>query len=245
MRLGLLVLVLGSAALAWMLFGGRLAPSEMEAWIGGLGAWGPVVFMATFAIATVVFLPGSLFGLAGGLLFGPWWGGAWNLVGATLGATLAFLFARFVARDWIAARIGGRLNSILEGVDAEGWRFVALTRLVPVVPFNALNYALGLTRIPLSQYLLATLVCMLPGAAAFAWLGHAGNAALQGNGAALRYGASGLAALALVVFAPGLIRRLKQQSATFVSLHDLKSSLASGERPLVVDVREQKNLADR
>jgi uncharacterized membrane protein YdjX (TVP38/TMEM64 family) len=69
----------------------------------------------------------------------------WNLTGGTLGATAAFLLARFIAGDWIAARAQGRLKTALSGVEAEGWRCVALARLVPIIPFNLLNYALGLS----------------------------------------------------------------------------------------------------
>lgn len=237
-RVGVFAAILAAAALGWWLLEGRLDPAAVETVIGELGWLAPVVFAAAFALATVLFLPGSIFGLAGGILFGPLWGTVWNLVGGTLGATVAFFLARFIAGDWLAARAQGRFKRVLSGVEAEGWRFVALARLVPVIPFNALNYALGLTRIPISQYVLATLVCMLPGTAAYAWLGYAGKAALQGNNDALRYGVLGIAALALVVFAPRLIRRLKQHPAAFVSLRDLKASLTGDQRPLIVDVRE-------
>jgi uncharacterized membrane protein YdjX (TVP38/TMEM64 family)/rhodanese-related sulfurtransferase len=234
----LLACLLGAAALGWWVLEGRLNPAAIEEAIGELGWLGPLMFVAGFALATILFVPGSIFGLAGGILFGPLWGTLWNLAGGTLGATAAFLFARYIAGNWIAAKAQGRLKTVLSGVEAEGWRFVALTRLVPIVPFNVLNYALGLTRIPLSQYVLATLVCMLPGTAAYAWLGHAGRAAMEGNSDALRYGALGLAALSLVVFIPHLIRRLKQQSTAFASLCDLKASLASDQRPLILDVRD-------
>lgn len=216
-RAALLLAVAGGAALAWALLHGRLDPNAVQAAVGEPGALAPLIFVAAFAAATVVFLPGSLFGLAGGVLFGPLWGAVWNLIGGTLGATIAFLIARFVGGGWIAASAGGRLETVLSGVAAEGWRFVALTRLVPIVPFNALNYVLGLTRIPLWHYVLATLVCMAPGALAYAWLGHAGRAAAAGGGDALRYAALGLAALALVAFAPRLARRLGARSDALVA----------------------------
>ena len=241
-RIGLLLAVLVAAALGWWGAEGHLKPAEIEAAVGSAGRLAPVMFVGVFALATLLFMPGSIFGLAGGVLFGPLWGTVWNLAGGTLGATAAFLFARFIAGDWIAARAQGRLKAILAGVEAEGWRFVALTRLVPVVPFNVLNYALGLTRIPLSQYTLTTVVCMVPGTAAYAWLGHAGRAAMEGNSDALRYGALGFAALALVVFAPRLIRQLKRQSVAFVTPRDLKG-LAHEQRPLIVDVREPDEFA--
>jgi uncharacterized membrane protein YdjX (TVP38/TMEM64 family)/rhodanese-related sulfurtransferase len=230
--------VLGTAALGWMLLQGWLNASAIEGGIRELGPFAPLAFIGAFALATVLFVPGSLFGLAGGVLFGPLWGAVWNLAGGTMGATIAFLAARFIAGDWIAAKAGGRLKTVLAGVEAEGWRFVALTRLVPIVPFNVLNYVLGLTRIPLWHYTLATAACMAPGALAYAWLGYAGRAAMVGDSAALRYGALGLAALAIVAFVPRLIRQLRRQSEGFVSLHELKRNLAGGERPLIVDVRD-------
>jgi uncharacterized membrane protein YdjX (TVP38/TMEM64 family) len=242
-RAALLVSLAAVAGLGWILYGGRLDASIIEAAIRDLGAFAPLMFVGAFALATVLFFPGALFGLAGGILFGPLWGTLWNLAGATLGAMIAFLAARFIAGDWIASRAGGRLKTVISGVEAEGWRFVALTRLVPIVPFNVLNYVLGLTRIPLSHYLLATLVCMAPGALAYAWLGYAGRAAMAGDTGELRYGALGLAALAIVAFVPRLMRRLRQPAAGFMSLHELKRSLAGGERPLIVDVREPNEFA--
>ena len=115
-------------------------------------------------------------------------GTAWNLAGATLGATAAFLLARTVAGEWVTRRVGGRLRRLVDGVTAEGWRFVALMRLVPLVPFNLLNYALGLTGISLPAYVLTSAVCMLPGAVAYTWLGYAGRSAVAGDTLALRYG---------------------------------------------------------
>jgi uncharacterized membrane protein YdjX (TVP38/TMEM64 family)/rhodanese-related sulfurtransferase len=237
-RAALLVSVVALAVLGWVFYGGPLNASAIEAGVRELGPFAPLTFVGAFALATVCFLPGSLFGLAGGIMFGPLWGTVWNLVGGTLGATMAFLAARFIAGDRIAAKTGGRVKTLLSGVESEGWRFVALTRLVPIVPFNVLNYVLGLTRIALSHYVLATLVCMTPGALAYAWLGYAGRAAMAGDSDAIRYAALGLAALAVVAFVPRLARRLKQQVPAFMSLDELKRSLAGAEPPLIVDVRE-------
>lgn len=185
----------------------------LEAAVGGLGPWGAAAFAALFAAGTVLFLQGSMFGLVGGALFGPLWGTVVNLAAGTLGAMLAFLVARHLAEDWVARRVGGRLRQVVDGVEAEGWRFVALVRLVPVVPFNLANYALGLTRIPLGQYVLTTTAAMLPGTAGYAWLGHAGRSALVGGEeAALRYGLLGLAALAAIAFLPRLFRRVRARA---------------------------------
>jgi uncharacterized membrane protein YdjX (TVP38/TMEM64 family) len=147
-------------------------------------------------------------------LFGPLWGTLFNLTGATLGAALAFLVSRYLAADWVRRRVGGpgnRLiaNRLIEGVEAEGWRFVAFTRLVPLFPFNLLNYALGLTRIPFLHYVLATAVCMAPAALAFTGLGFAGREAVAGGEGLIQTGLIALALVAAVAFLPRLVIRLR------------------------------------
>jgi uncharacterized membrane protein YdjX (TVP38/TMEM64 family) len=156
----------------------RLDPGLIEGAIRNLGLWAPVAHVMLFALGTVLFVPGALFSLTGGVLFGPVWGTALNLLGAMLGATAAFLVARYLAADWVREKSDGRLERLIKGVEAERWRFVAFTRLVPLIPFNLLNYALGLTRIPVIAYMVASLVCMAPGTLAYTWLGYAGREAI-------------------------------------------------------------------
>ena len=118
-------------------------------------------------------IPGGIFDLAGGALFGPYLGSVLDLIGGTLGAALAFLVARYVARDWARGPRRPRLQSVMRSVDEEGWQFVAFVRLVPIFPYNIVNYLLGLTRIPFHHYLLATIVFMAPSTVAYTWLGFA------------------------------------------------------------------------
>lgn len=197
--------------------------------------------MLLFGVAAVVFFPGAVFGLAGGALFGPFWGTALNVVGGTIGAILAFLIARHAASDWVARRTGGKLKELIEGVESEGWRFVALIRLVPIVPYNLSNYALGLTRISFGQYVAATFVCMIPGSAAYAWLGFAGRSATTGDRDAIWYGLLGLAALAFIAFLPRLAKRLRPKSDTdggWIDATELSAALQRADKLTVVDVRE-------
>src|SRR5579859_950806 len=233
-----LILVLGLAmAIAWAVLNrDRLDPGSLQAQIQSLGLWAPLGFIALFALATLLFLPGAMFGLAGGALFGPLWGSAWNLIGATLGATLAFLAARYVASDWVARRASRRLKELIEGVEAEGWRFVAFVRLVPLFPFNLSNYALGLTRIRLHHYVIATLICMVPGAIAYTWLGHAGRGALIGETDALRYGLLALGPLAAIALLPRLVARLRAPLA-WIEAAEVKRRLDNGEVVTALDVR--------
>ena len=202
-----------AAAVVWAVLNRETFDIDaIEGWLQDLGFWAPVVFVLLWVLWALLFLPGALLGLAGGALFGPVWGVLWTLTGATLGASLAFLAARFVASDWVAARAGGRLKLLLDGVEAEGWRFVALTRLVPLFPFNLLNYALGLTRIPFPVYVLTTLVCMAPGTVAFTYLGYVGREAAAGGEDLFQKALLALGLLAAVAFLPRLVRRLRGRS---------------------------------
>ncbi|RKZ35978.1 MAG: TVP38/TMEM64 family protein [Gammaproteobacteria bacterium] len=207
--------VLGAALLAGVVlalsFRHRLDAGALEEWVWAAGLLAPLLFMALYAVATVLFLPGALLTLAGGALFGPVWGTLWNLTGATLGAGLAFLTARYLGADWVERRAGGHVKRLVDGVAAEGWRFVAFVRLVPLFPFNLLNYALGLTPIRFVPYLLATWVFMLPGAIAYTYLGYAGREAVAGGEDLIQKGLVALGLLAVVVFLPRLVRRLRER----------------------------------
>jgi uncharacterized membrane protein YdjX (TVP38/TMEM64 family)/rhodanese-related sulfurtransferase len=234
----LLGLAIAGAAVWLALNRDRLDPALIQGWISSLGLWAPLAYVALFAVGAILFVPGAIFGLAGGALFGPLWGTILSLAGATLGATAAFVAARYLAADWVRRKCGGRLEQLIAGVEAEGWRFVAFVRLVPLFPFNLLNYALGLTRIPLAHYVLASLVCMAPGSLAYTWLGHAGREALAGNDAAIRYGLIALGLLATVAFLPRLVRRLRGGSTPqWIEADDLAHRLTDGGGIAVIDVR--------
>jgi uncharacterized membrane protein YdjX (TVP38/TMEM64 family) len=97
---GLALLVLGGIAVALR---SQLDAAALQAWVEGAGVAGPLVFIAIYAAATVLFLPGAVVTLAGGALFGPVWGTLWNLSGATLGALLAFLIARHLGAEVLRA----------------------------------------------------------------------------------------------------------------------------------------------
>lgn len=181
--------------------------AALQAWVAGFGPWAPAVFVCAYAVATVFFVPGLLFTLAAGALFGPWLGALFGLLGATAGAVIAFLAARHLFGEWVVRRAPARARRVVEGVEAEGWRFVAMTRLIPFIPFNALNYALGLTRIGLAPYVVASFLFMAPGGAAYAYLGYAGRELAAGGEDLVEKGLLGLAALGLLAFLPRLIRR--------------------------------------
>lgn len=215
----------------------QLDPAALNVWLTGLGIWAPVVYVALYVAGTVAFLPGSLFALAGGALFGPVWGAILNLLGATIGASMAFLVARYVAGNWVARKTAGWLKRLINGVESEGWQFVAFVRLVPLFPFNLTNYALGLTRIGFLPYVITSLICMAPGAVAYTWLGHAGREALAGDASAIRYGLLALGLLAAIVFLPRLFRKFHATAIEWTEPEDLHRQMDDGADMTVLDVR--------
>jgi len=236
-RLALLLLL--AAGIGWMLsHRDILRPESIGHAVLALGVWAPIGFILIYATATILFFSGAILSLAGGALFGPIWGTAWNLAGATLGATVAFLFARTVAREWVTRRVGRRLRHLVDGVTAEGWRFVALMRLIPLVPFNLLNYALGLTGISLLAYVVTSVVCMLPGAVAYTWLGYAGRSAATGDIGGLRYGLLALGVLAVIAFVPRLFHRFRAREPEWIESDELQHRLATGDPIVLLDVRQ-------
>jgi uncharacterized membrane protein YdjX (TVP38/TMEM64 family) len=194
----------GSAAVAFagLLWAGRslgaLLPG-FAAWVDGLGVWGPLVFIAGYALAVVAFVPGSILTLCAGAIFGLARGTAYVFVAATLGASIAFAIARWVARPWVERWLAGRSDfaAIDRAIAAEGRRIVFLLRLSPMFPFNVLNYALGLSRVRFVDALVAC-VGMLPGTLLYVYYGRlAGEVATVAGGAAVPHGAGYWAVLGL------------------------------------------------
>lgn len=148
--------------------GQYLEPEKLRALFAGFGVIAPLVYIAIYTIAPALMLPGLPISIAGATVFGPFWGVVYTIIGATLGACLAFLIARYAARDWVERRLVGSRWSKLDRETAQnGWKAVAFTRLIPLFPFNLLNFAFGLTKIPFLQYAVATFIFMLPGTIAF------------------------------------------------------------------------------
>lgn len=242
-RIVLFVALAAAVVLAYS-YRDQLNVAALESWVKSAGALGPLLYMAVYAVATVLFLPGSVLTLAGGVLFGPAWGTVYSLTGATLGATVAFLIARYLASDWVHHQAGGWTKQLIEGVEKEGWRFVAFVRLVPLFPFNLLNYALGLTRIGLLAYVIGSYVFMFPGALAYTYLGYAGREAVAGGAGLIQKGLLALALLGVVAFLPNLIKRLRGTSGEVgakLSSAELKQRLDRHDDIAVLDVRSAKD----
>lgn len=234
LRIGIILLLIAGITIA-IIYRDQFTATTLEAWIKSAGSAGPIVFMAIYAIGSVFFMPGSVLTLTGGALFGPVWGVFYNLSAATIGAMISFTAARYLAYDWVEKITGGRMKQLKQGVEEEGWKFVAFVRLVPIFPFNVLNYALGLTKIKFSHYSITTYICMLPGAIAYTYLGYAGREAIADGEGSVQKIMLALALLAIVVFLPSLVKRLRREKMMDVA--SLKQKMDASEDVLLLDVR--------
>lgn len=214
-RRWILLAVLAAGIAAAVALREYFSVTQIRAFVDHLGPWGPAVFILIYVVAPALLLPGLPLDLVAGIAFGPVWGTLYAIVGATGGATVALLVARTIGRDWVEQRVSGRLARLKAGVEAEGWWFVAFVRLVPIIPFNLLNYALGLTRIRLLPYVVTSFVCMLPATAVFVYSGWVGGETLAGQGTladAAPHVVAALAALAVLAAVPRVIQRWRTRS---------------------------------
>jgi uncharacterized membrane protein YdjX (TVP38/TMEM64 family) len=149
-------------------------------WVAQMGTAGIFIFIAVYAVATVLLAPGAILTIGAGFAFGLWKGFAAVSAGATLGASLAFLVARFIARDKIEAiaQRNEKFRNIDRAVGERGAKLIFLLRLSPVIPFNLSNYFYGLTGVKFWPYVLASWIGMMPGTFLYVYIGTAGKAAV-------------------------------------------------------------------
>jgi uncharacterized membrane protein YdjX (TVP38/TMEM64 family) len=142
---------------------------------------GALVLILAYILACLLLIPGSLLTLGAGFALGLPLGFVAVFLGSNLGATAVFLLGRTLARDWIACKVAAspRFRAVDRAVSAQGFKVVLLLRLSPAIPFNVLNYALGLTQIPWRAYLLATLLGMVPGTLLYVYVGSAAGAVAE------------------------------------------------------------------
>ncbi|MFH1913542.1 MAG: TVP38/TMEM64 family protein [Pseudomonadota bacterium] len=162
--------ILGLVAIAVLIMVARALELDQilgsfKEWVGGQGVMGPVIFAGVYAVATVLALPGVLLTIMAGAVFGSVVGVLTVIVGATVGASLCFLISRYLARDSIASLLikNEKFRRLDDLTEKNGAIIVAITRLVPLFPFNLLNYGFGLTKVPFRTYVLWSALCMLPG----------------------------------------------------------------------------------
>lgn len=195
--------------------------------------WAPLIFIAAYATATALAVPGTVLTLAGGALFGVWFGTLFNWIGANIGANLAFLLSRSLGRDGIQKIFGSRLDKLDKATEQHGFQGLLTLRLIPVVPFNALNFGSGLTSMSWASYTAATALGILPGSAVYTFFGEA---LLQGSTEASAQAYTRVLIAGLLLVALSLLPRfLKSRgiiktTATLVVATGVAASSATSQR---------------
>jgi uncharacterized membrane protein YdjX (TVP38/TMEM64 family) len=145
----------------------------LPAWVESAGPWGPLLLGAVYVLASLVSVPGSLLTLAAGYTLGLVYGAVTVSLASTLSACIAFLLSRFAVRGWIIDKLahGPKFHALDEAIRQQGFKIVLLVRLSPFLPFAALNYSLGATRIAFRDFAVATWLGMIPSTLAYVYLG--------------------------------------------------------------------------
>lgn len=171
-RVRLVALVIALASLFVVLaLTGPLSPEKVQHWVDGFGGAAPLVFIVAAALLTCVMFPGPLLAGAAGLLFGTALGTPVAIASATLGATIACTIGRFVAGDAVEELGGPRITALADWVGRRGFTSVLYARIAPAMPYNLVNYACGLTTIPVGIVAGATAIGVAPRTFAYVALG--------------------------------------------------------------------------
>lgn len=174
LKIGILILLLG--AIIWARQSGVFTEDSVRGLIDSSPVLAPILFVAIYVLTTVFFLPATPLSLIGGAIFGAWQGSFYILVGATLGALISFVLARFVFRNWVVTHLLHRFPQVKaydERLQENGLATVIFLRLIPLFPFNGLNFLLGITKVRLWEYVIATAVGIIPGVVVLSFLGGA------------------------------------------------------------------------
>lgn len=172
-RLVIAAVLVAAVLVATLLLPGAEHSIRFLHWVQGQGALGPVILGGATIVACVLLVPKWVLGTSAGFLFGMGAGLATASTAIALGAGAAFLVGRTLARPWVARRVAAdrRFQALDRAVGRQGFKIVLLSRLSPLLPFNLLNYAFGLTTVSLPHFLAASWIGMLPGTTVYVYLG--------------------------------------------------------------------------
>lgn len=207
-------------------------------WVQGLGAWSYLAFFGLYIVVAVVLIPAGILTIGAGFLYGPIIGTIIVSVSSTAGAAVAFLLGRTVAHDWAAERVEDfpRVNALYRAIEKDDFKVVLLARLIPIFPFNILNYAFSLTKVSFKKYIFASWLGMLPATIVYVYVGAAAKnltrvAAGEVEVGALQVALFVLAGVAAMAVALILMRRARREFAELSARED--ESVEDSGGPLV------------
>ena len=155
-------------------FGGLLTEVGFTQFIVGLGPWGPIAIILAQVIASILApIPNGIITIIAGRLYGTLWGGLYATIGAVIGAAVTFLISRLFGRKLVERFVAKKDLDELEAQFGNNfWKIIVLARMMPNLSFDVVSYGAGITKMKLSDFLLATLVGMIPAALLYAFIGE-------------------------------------------------------------------------
>ncbi len=179
------------------------------------GLWyGPLLFVAAYAIACIFALPASVFIVAAGFVWGWKLGGAYALLGGLLGGTASFFVARFIG-EGLLTKFGRAGEMVRKQVDHAGFKSLLLLRFFPGLPFAAVNYGAGVAGVRVSDFLAATVIGLIPPNFVFAYCADALFNGTMTEGDAFKRLAIVCALMIAMVLIPTLVKKLQKRSSEF------------------------------
>ena len=171
-----LILLFAALGVLGIWAGSVVTPQQLQETISRCGSWAAIAYIGLFTVLPAFFFPVAVLALAGGLLFGLWWGSVYTFAGAILNCTLMFLLARYAGREKVEALIRKKLSPSwqqqLQNLNSSGgFVLLVILRLIPAVPYNLINYAFGLTAMPYRTYIIGSAIGIIPGTLAFINIG--------------------------------------------------------------------------
>lgn len=145
--------------------------NDLRNWILSFGWWSPILYIAIYTVRPLIFFPASILSLAGGLAFGAWLGTLYTIIGATLGALLSFYVAQTLGKSLVRKKWGGNAAKIQQQMERNGFLYVLLFRLIPVINFDLISYVAAIAKVRFLPFALATLIGIIPGTFAYNFLG--------------------------------------------------------------------------
>lgn len=146
-------------------------PQSMKNYICSFGALAPVVYIFMFTVVPLTFFPDAVIAVAGGLIFGVWFGTIYTVIGAACGGTLSFFISRLYGRGIVKKLAKGKIKWFDQGVEKRGFIFILILRFIPLIPFDVISYGAGLSKIKYKDFILATIIGVIPGVWVYTNLG--------------------------------------------------------------------------
>ena len=149
----------------------QIDANSIRSWILSFGIWAPIIYIIIYTVRPLIFFPASVLSIAGGLAFGAWLGTLYTIIGATLGAMLSFYVAKTLGPRFVRGKWTGNAGKIQSQMEHNGFFYVLLFRLIPVINFDLISYVAALAKVRFGSFALATLIGIIPGTFAYNFLG--------------------------------------------------------------------------